>query len=48
MTINGAGDRSGGNSGDTLHVVAINDTAWLVVGVLTTTYATPAGLNTFG
>jgi hypothetical protein len=45
LTLDGDADTSGGNSGDTLHVVAINDDAWSVGGVLTTTHAVPAALN---
>ena len=55
LTLNGtsgsAGESSGGNTGDTLHVVAINDEWWLVTGVLTTAHTTPghsAGLDIIG
>jgi hypothetical protein len=48
MTLDGDAATSGGQPGDTLHIVALNATSWLVTGVLTTSHAVPASINIFG
>ena len=47
MTLNGGSQNSGGQPGDTLHIVALNATSWLVTGVLTTSHASPQSISIF-
>ena len=48
ITLDGDSNTSGGNAGDTIHIIAINDTAWRVNAVLLTTGNAPAAINVLG
>ena len=47
-TLDGDAATSGGQAGDVLTCVAVNDTAWLLTGKLTTSDDTPASVNILG
>lgn len=47
LTFLPASSSNGGNAGDTIECIAVDDTNWLVVADLTTTNATPSGISVF-
>ena len=47
-TLNGTASTSGGNAGDILNCIAVDNIHWLLSGTLTTTHAAPTSINILG